>query len=503
MTTPASVDVIVVGSGPVGMTLAGLLGGRGISTLVLEKDSDVFALPRAAHIDHTGLRTMQEIGCLDELMARMVPNRGLVLADQQLRPLITVPGDQGSLSGLPASMYFHQPEFDRTLEGHIRALDAVEVRRDEEVVSFQQDGDGVTVAHRSTKTGEQARVRGRWLVGCDGASSLVREALGIELDSLTFDERWLVLDLAQTGQHADVPDYAIQVCDPRRPWVANPIPGGRYRAEFRLFDDETIETLSTTELLDRVLAPLLSAAEFEVERKAIYTFHGLIARQWRRGRVLVAGDAAHQMPPFLGQGMCSGIRDAANLAWKLSGVVSGALDDQLLDTYQAERAPHVRSVAASAVAFGRFVSVSDPEAVRRRNNELRHGLTSALTFRLPPLTAGPLVGAGGGMLFPQPPSGDGSVSRLDDVLGKDVLIVTSRSGSSGAGEAWWRKQFNARVVCLDDLGESADGLRDWFRRRGATVAVVRPDRYVLTMGTDLDQLRESLTSPATPTRRGT
>jgi 3-(3-hydroxy-phenyl)propionate hydroxylase len=492
MTDGTDCDVLVLGGGPVGMILAGLLGRRGVRTLVLEREADVFTLPRAAHIDHTGLRTLQEFGCLDEMLAGMIPNRGLMLADDMLRPLAEIPGNQRSISGLPASMYFYQPEFDRALERQLAAFPFVEMLRRHEVLSFSQDSAGVSVGYRRTDTGDEGVVRTRWLVGCDGSRSTAREMLSVDLESLDFDERWLVLDLLQRTD-VSVPDYAIQVCDPLRPWVANPMPDRHYRVELRLFDDESeaeMARLGSTGYVSEHLRPLIGDVTFDVERRAIYTFHGLVASRWREGRVLLAGDAAHQMPPFLGQGMCSGIRDASNLAWKLARVVQDRMPVELLDTYELERSPHVRSIVASAVEFGRFVSMVDAEAVEARNKQLRASeMSTALSFSLPLLAQGPLVANGGGMLFPQP---EGTRPLLDDVLGDDFVIIALDDDSLDDSLEWWSERFEARAVTLDAFGDGRNEVARWFQRQGIRVAVVRPDRYVMASGQELRDLRSSL-----------
>jgi 3-(3-hydroxy-phenyl)propionate hydroxylase len=449
-------DVAIVGFGPTGMTLAGLLGRRGVRVLVVEMDLDVFSLPRAAHIDHTGLRTLQELGCLDELLPQMIPNRGLDLVDAELNVLATVPGNQSSVSGLPASMYFYQPTFDRTLARTVAGIRGIDVRRGFTFTSFNVVGEHVTM-HCLNDSGAPVTFEASWLIGCDGAASPVREAAGLTLDSLEFDEPWIVIDLIAEADQPPVIDRAIEVCHPVRPYVTNPIPDNRYRAEMKLLPTDDPADLLRPERLREVLSPIYGTIPLSIERNAVYFFHGLVGRQWRSGRVLLAGDAAHQMPPFLGQGMCSGIRDASNLAWKLDRVVKGTAPEELLDTYETERSPHVRTVVSAAVEFGRFVSMQGGTDGRGYEEHFRTGVPG---FTLPPLVPGPLV----------------------------FLVVGRTEMSFGQRVEQWRDGIGVAVCTVDELGAARPEIEEWLARRDADVVVVRPDRYVLATGKNLDDI---------------
>jgi 3-(3-hydroxy-phenyl)propionate hydroxylase len=234
-------------------------------------------------------------------------------------------------------------------------------------------------------------------------------------------------------------------------------------------------------LLEELVA---GGGSLTVERAAVYTFHGLIAQEWRRGRILLAGDAAHQMPPFLGQGMCSGFRDAMNLAWKLQHVLRRGAPEALLDTYQDERSPHVRAIIERAIDFGALVAVLDPEKAADRDRRVRED-HSALLFRLPLLGPGPLVHAGGGRLFGQPTIGG---ELLDDVVGSRFLVLARDAAALGSSAAEWRDTLGAWVTTLDQLPDPDPSLRAWFDARDIGVAVVRPDRYVLATCGDLDEM---------------
>jgi 3-(3-hydroxy-phenyl)propionate hydroxylase len=477
-------DVAVVGMGPVGAVLTGLLGRRGLKVVAIERDPDVFPLPRAAHIDHTGLRTLQEVGVLDELLPEMVPNAGLELMSADLQLLARLPGDQPTVSGLPASMYFHQPGFDRALRRNAAELAGVEVMLGTEVGGIEQSSEAVTLQVEG-----QREVTASLVVGCDGALSMVRESAGSGLEDLGFHEDWVAVDLLLSEPVPSLPDSSLQVCDPARPYVAVPMPGPRFRFEFMLLPGESGEELARPESVEQLISPWIAPGLAEIERAAVYRFHGLLAHRWRTGRVLLAGDAAHQMPPFLGQGMCSGIRDATNLAWKLDHVLRRGAPIGLLDTYQSERKPHVRHVIETAIAYGRAVCVLDPEEAAERDRKMLADSAPPerrLRFRLREFDPGPLVLEGGGELFVQPPAGG---RMLDDVVGQRFLVLC-RDGVSGEDAYWWESAAGALVASLSDLDDDAGTLRGWLDQRDADVAVVRPDRFVLGTGTDLAAITE-------------
>lgn len=488
-------DIIITGLGPAGAALCGLLARRGLRVIGLEKSREVFPLPRAAHIDHTGLRTVQELGCLDALLPRVIRNQSLDLVNARHELLVRVDASQPSVSGLPTSVYFYQPEFDQALRTALAALPGADARFGTEMTGFTQDAEGVTVATRDDR-GRTDSLRARWLVGCDGAWSPVREAIGSRLESLNFDERWLVLDIDLTAAAPDLPaDRVIQVCDPARPHLTTPISKGRQRFEFMLMEGDDPEAIQQPESVARLLSSWLAPESYRVARRAIYTFHGLVADRWRAGRVLIAGDAAHMMPPFLGQGMCSGLRDVANLAWKLDAVVQGGAPEALLDTYQAERSPHVKRITEAAIDFGRLVCVTDPAAAAERDRRLLDadpGERDRLSFQLPRFEPGPLVLDGGGGLFIQPVVGG---QRLDDLVGPRFLVLARDAGALGGSAAWWHG-IGAHVTTLAALGDPATAR--WMDRFGAGVVVVRPDRYVLGTAPSLDTITAKVQSWLAP-----
>ena len=491
------VDVAVVGFGPVGATLAGLLGRRGLRVAVLDREADIYPLPRAAHIDHQSLRIFQELGLLHDLLPEMIRNSGLDFVTARRELLLRIPSDQPSVSGLPLSMYFHQPSVDRALRDAASRLPSVTAELRRTVTEIVPERDHVRVVHGATGFGprgerwveseERRTTTASWVVGCDGARSFVRGACDIEQEDLDFHEKWVVVDLVMDRAVPSLPDHALAVCDPARPMTVIPMPAPRYRFELMLMPGEEPAAMSAPDMvLGTLLREWVPQGAARIERSAIYDFFGLVTRPWRRGRVLVAGDAAHLMPPFLGQGMNSGLRDAANLAWKLDLVCRGVAPESLLDTYEAERRPHVRTIVAAAVGFGRIICETDAtRAAARDRRLLEDGLspTDRARFGLPPLAPGALVGEGGGALFPQEP-GFAPGGGLDDLVGPRFLVAARSLPDLGDSAAWWRGR-GALVATLAQLDGHGALVEEWLARRDASVVVVRPDRYVLSAGNDL------------------
>ncbi|MDO8837826.1 MAG: bifunctional 3-(3-hydroxy-phenyl)propionate/3-hydroxycinnamic acid hydroxylase [Parvibaculum sp.] len=467
-------DVLIVGLGPVGAALAVYLGSSGVSTIAIERDTGVYPLPRAAHLDHETMRLLHLAGGAEAVAKASQP-----LSAYEFRngagELLMGFRPEGDLAptGWPTSSMFHQPTLEDALRARLAKIPCVSVRLGHALSTYEENGGGIVATVAGPDVAHE--IAARLIVGCDGGNSVVRRVAGIALDDLGFDEPWLVIDTRLKNGVERLSTIGLQHCDPARPVTSMPMSPGRHRWEFMLMPGETAEDVMSDARLAAMLAPFADPASLDIERRAVYRFHALIARQWRKGHTLLAGDAAHQMPPFMGQGLCSGTRDAANLAWKIEAVLRGRANESLLDSYQAEREPHVRMITEMAVAMGKVVCTQDAEAARLRDENMLATPEAARRSAMPGLDglkSGVLPG--GGAVFPEPwlPTG----ARLDDLVRyAPILIVRDECEASAA--------FGDRGGFVARAGFFADSHGDLAALMGDAAAVlVRPDRHVFGVG---------------------
>ncbi len=471
---PGETDVAIIGLGPVGATLAHLLAHHGLSVRVLEREEAAYPLPRAVHFDDEVMRVFQSIGLAEHILPhtrlspgmRFVDSRGRLLLDWS-RPAETGP------QGWNASYRFHQPALEQVLRDALAARPEVLIEPGTEVTGLAPDGAGVDIA---TTRGPR---RARWVVGCDGARSFVRDTIGGGLEDLGFDERWLVVDVILRRAREDLGEHSVQFCDPARPATYVRGVGERRRFEITLRDGEAPGDRATPELAWPLLARWITPEDAVLERAAVYTFRSAVARRWRAGALLIAGDAAHLTPPFLGQGLCAGIRDAANLAWKLARVATGRAPEALLESYQAERAPHARAYIETAIRLGGLINTRAMAAALGDVPEDRPARMESIAPALGGFTA-PL-----GRPFAQPRLQDGT--RLDDRVGHRFAVLLA----PGLGAALSPAVMDALAARGAVLVEDA-ALAPALDPAGAVAALVRPDRHLLALAPDAAGVRRFL-----------
>ncbi|GAB2458684.1 bifunctional 3-(3-hydroxy-phenyl)propionate/3-hydroxycinnamic acid hydroxylase MhpA [Jatrophihabitans fulvus] len=512
MSTPVEparhVPVVVVGCGPTGATAAIALAQRGVEVLVLDRWPQPYPLPRAVHFDDEVYRVFADLGLGDELAGISRPAPGMQLVDPALRTLATFRRDpEGGRYGYPQSNMFDQPDLEHLLRRRMADFDTITVRGDVEVVGLDHPRDATgrtTVRARRPSDGRPLEFRCDVLLGCDGANSTVRTLIGAGLDDLGFEQRWVVVDVTSPVA-LDVYDGVQQVCDADRAATFMMVTPGRYRWEFRLRDGEVADDLTDDTVLG-LIGPWLGAVdpgELTVVRRAWYTFRGAVADHWRHQNVFLLGDAAHLTPPFIGQGMCAGIRDAANLAWKIAAVLDGAADHRLLDTYESERRPFAVRVVRLAIAVGWVMTGGS-----RRTGALRRAALAAasrlpgaedkvINTAMPTLPAGPLTTGhrAAGRLVPHPvrdtPAGR---QTLDEVLGRDWSVITRAPARPDAFESEVRDFFSRLRTRFVTVEHTDTHLSAFLDETGARALLVRPDRTVAAAGdrADLRAWREQL-----------
>jgi len=494
----AHYDVVVAGCGPVGAFAANVLGKAGLRTLVLDRDATPYALPRAVHVDHEMVRLFADIGLWADLEDRMIAGDGHlhIGADAGVIRYLSAVG-QPKPFGHANDYFFYQPELEAVLRDGLTRFEGVTLRLGVEVTSIDQTADLAKVSLAGGET-----VTADWVIGCDGARSTVRKAVGVALDDLNFEEPWLVVDAEVEGPitfptFAGVPEGAnlqrlsVMLCDPHRPTTIVPGRGNHRRWEFMLLPGERDAEMSQPAQVSALVAPWIGMAEHRIIRAATYRFHGLVAERWRVGRVFLAGDAAHQTPPFFGQGMCHGLRDAANLGWKLALVHRGDADDRLLETYQPERDAQVLHVISRAIEVGRTICILDPSAAARRDAEVRAqtGMKTAAELIVPIRSS--IVTEGAGERFINPGLAEGF---LDDAThGGWVLLHRGNVDLTTCAERVL-ETLGARQVDIASLNDPQRHLDAWFTARGVTAALIRPDFYLAAAGNgpDLSPMIETL-----------
>jgi 3-(3-hydroxy-phenyl)propionate hydroxylase len=489
-------DVAIIGFGPVGASAALQLAEAGLRVAILDRSTEHVVLPRAVGLDGEAVRSYQRIGFADRVAALLqAPREGeqVVFTDSHRNILFGMPLPPEGLNGWRDIAFFDQPELEALLRELVSGREEIDVFLGHEVTSIEQTADDVGLRTTPAEGGEPSAggkplaLRAEWVLGCDGASSFVRRTLGIEWQSLGYDQDWLVVDVVQSPE-ADLPRVLMQVCDPKRLTTYVCVKDPNRRWEFQLLEGETREEMERPESIHALLADWVPREHYEIRRAVVYQFHAATAERWRSGRIFLAGDAAHQTPPFLGQGLNAGLRDAANLAWKIPLVQAGVCDESLLDSYEAERDAHARDLVEWAVAIGQLMEtlaareagLPDPHPSADQSAGYGQGRTA------PPLRGGVLVeaqvesGRPVGVLLAQPTvrGPDGGAVMLDELLGSGFAVVARKESDLRIGDAGRAvlQRIGATAVSFEELEVTRGFMDRLFEDHPAVV--VRPDRYV-------------------------
>ena len=501
MTEEPIYDVIQIGYGPVSQVLAVMLARRGWRVAIFERWKKRYALPRAVCIDHEMFRMLHVLGMGENLQRVTHPAPPYRWFNADWKELLHIDWSVDSISGGTEVNFVHQPTLEEMFDETVTRNHLADVNLGWEATAIVQAADHAAVTVRNLETGLERTVRARYVIGTDGANSIVRQSIGATQEDLGFKADWLVIDiLPNEGVALDIPP-AAQWCNPERPTTIVPagIRDGRYyrRWEFMRLPDENVADLEDEALAWRLLAPWVRPDQATMVRNKVYTFRSLIAAGWRKNRVLIAGDAAHVMPPFMGQGMCSGFRDDWNLAWKLDLVLSGKADARLLDTYEPERRPHVKEIIAISMYLGKVICIPDHAEAAARDRSLLEK-TAPPPPDFPHLVDGLLdreangsIHEPAGLLSPQGRIRmDGREGLFDAVAGAGFVLIAldndPRATFSERQDTFVRA-LDLKIVTLVGDGpalrpghaaESDDRYRVFMDSHGVTAMIVRPDFYV-------------------------
>lgn len=491
-------DVAIVGYGPTGQILALMLGRMGHTAVAIDRWPDLYPLPRAVHFDHEIGRILQKAGIADDIMRITEPSETYQWVNADRKLLLEIDWHGRGPSGWPAARFFSQPDMERVIDGHVKRTPGVRVLQGWSAQAMSQSAEGVRLevergvvqVGQWKGVGEKASVEAKWLVGADGANSFVRRNLGIEMHDLGFAFDWLVVDVIPPRERVWDPK-TWQWCNPVRPTTVVPGGPGRRRWEFMALPGEKAVDMNKPEVAWSLLEPWdITPANSKLERHAIYTFRGQWADSWRQGRALLAGDAAHLMPPFAGQGLCSGMRDSMALAWRLDGVLRGRLPESVLDSYGPERSGHVQQMIGLSIELGKVICVSDPQQAAERDRSMMAVREQPDYVPMPPpaprlgeglWTAGaPGAGQLGVQGFTEV---DGGRGRFDDLFGTGFHVIARDAATVAALTPVNREALARQAAIVVHLG--AGGIPDvdgsyteWLDQLGCVAAFGRPDFYL-------------------------
>ncbi|MEU4228507.1 bifunctional 3-(3-hydroxy-phenyl)propionate/3-hydroxycinnamic acid hydroxylase [Nonomuraea sp. NPDC026600] len=493
---PDIYDVAIVGYGPAGEVAAATLGAAGHRVVVFERQHKLYPLPRMVTFDGEACRTVQATGSsIDKALSTAVTLTACHFGDAAAEPLLSLDWS-GQQCGFPAHSSIFQPDVEAVVREKVDALPNVEVHRGTEAFGLTQYDDHVELTVRpkhSTDPADERTIQARYVIGADGTASFVRQAAGITMRDYGLHERWLNFDMNKLTDLPDRFNRLIMIMDPKRPHMYMPLGALRQRFEIRLHEDEDEERMYDPQVAWDFLRDEhgLGEQEMSICRQVVYHFYTRVAERWRTGRVFIAGDAAHTMTPYMGQGGCSAIRDGRNIGWKLSLVLSGAAGEDLLDAYQAEREPHVSAIVFASDGLSRLVNIVDPDEAEQRNHAMRNNLNPPPP-PFPKLEHGVLhreadgsVAAVTGSLSPQGRLRKGGAEgRGDDLLGHGFQLITRHTPRLTQTQRGTLEAIGCSVAVLEDEADpdavtDLDGVYTRFLKdHDADAYITRPDWYV-------------------------
>ena len=461
-------DVTIVGLGPAGGTLANLLAMHGFSILILDREKSFYPLPRAVHFDDEIMRVFQTIGITKDFLKHTIINKGTKFVNSKDKVILDWPRPKKITdNGWYPSYRFHQPDLEKKLRKKLKNYKKVSIEQNSEVKKIINSKNQVDIIYANIISHKEYIVRSKYLVGCDGANSITRKQMKTTMDNLGFTQKWAVVDLILKKKKNNLPDRTIQYSNPKQPATYCRNVGKRRRWEFAIKKNHSDKKVLSERYIWNFLKPWLKKSEAIIERKTIYTFESAIARKWRKGRVFIAGDAAHLMPPFMGQGMCAGIRDASNLAWKIANCLRNKFNETLLNTYQSERSLNVKEYIETTMRMGEFVNAVESIQITDNIRSDNKGIKSMQSIK-PKLGKGlgNLKDKNRGKTFPQFKLKNNKT--LDNNFSKKGMIVLSSDVNPKTSKYYSilkAKNFSNVSRYLKNIKSKA--------------ILVRPDRFIL------------------------
>ena len=461
-------DVTIIGLGPTGGTLANLIALNGFSVLILEREKSFYPLPRAVHFDDEVMRVFQTIGITKDFLKYTIINKGTKFVNSKGKVILDWPRPRRvTINGWYPSYRFNQPDLERQLRKQLKKYKKVKIQQNSTVTKIKNYKDHAKVFFKNINNKSLHKIKSKYVVGCDGANSITRDQMNTKMDNLGFTQKWAVVDLILKKNKKNLPDRTIQYSNPKQPATYCRNVGKRRRWEFAIKKKQNEKNILSESYIWNFLKPWLKKTEAHIERKTIYTFESAISRRWRRGRIFIAGDAAHLMPPFMGQGMCAGIRDASNLSWKIVKCLNHKYDEKTLNTYQSERFSNVKEYVETTMRMGEFVNAAESTKITDNISSSEDGTKSMQSIK-------PKLGIGlgkntdknRGKIFPQLKMKNGKI--LDDKFTKHPLLIISSELKNKGKLSKFPTISENEVVGLPKL----------LRSYSSKAIIVRPDRFI-------------------------